>query len=274
MKTKDIQYLSLNQYAFPNKLRARWDLYESAIPKINIYKTGINNLKLKGNEDVLEVSCGDRNTLLNLRRSCHKGKLVGLEITNTMFKESLKRQINENLKPHIEFIVGSADNLLFTDASFNIILAFFMLYHMSDIQKTLREWKRVLKDDGQILIATGSKFNKPKHKIFKKMTESLIGKTIAPQLLSSFNLENTEEQLQNIFTIKDTFIYKGQIKIEKPELYMNAFNSTRDMYEPTPSDRDWEKAENAIRIEIEKEISQNGFFTDNVMRGFLICTKI
>lgn len=273
-KTKNLQHLSSSQYASADKLHARWDLYESAVPKIDIHQTGIDLLKLKGNEDVLEVGCGDGSILVNLRRKGHTGKLVGLEITDGMFRESVEAQEKENLKPAIKFIVGSADKLPFPDKSFDVVLAFFMLYHMPDIQKTLHEWKRVLKDDGKVLISTGSPLNKPKHKKFKKMVEALIGKTASPQFSSSFNLENAEEQLEGTFKIVNNFVYEGQIKIETAQPYLNAFNSIRDMYEPNPSDDDWERAENSVKAEVEKEIVQNGFFTDSVRRGFFICEKI
>lgn len=273
-KTKNLQYLSSSQYASADKLHARWDLYESVIPKIDIHQTGIDHLKLKGSESILEVGCGDGSILVNLRQGGHKGKLTGLEINDGMFRESIEMQKKENLQPPIEFIVGSADNLPFPDKSFDIVLAFFMLYHMPDIQKTLQEWKRILKDNGKVLISTGSPLNKPKHKKFKKMVETLIGKTASPQFSSSFNLENAEEQLTGVFKIVDKFVYEGQIKIEKAQPYLNAFNSIRDMYEPIPSDADWERAESSVKMEIDKEIDQNGFFTDNVRRGFFICEKV
>lgn len=272
MKTKDIQYLSSNQYNFADKLHARWDLYEAAIPKIDIHQIGIQYLCLKGTENILEVGCGDGSMLVNLRRVNHKGRLVGLEINDRIFCESVKAQQKENFQPPIEFIIGSADNLPFPDGSFDIILAFFMLYHMSDIQQVLREWKRVLKNNGKVLIATASTLNKPKHKVFKKVVEAM-SKTKAPQLVSSFNLENAEIQLGGIFEIADNYIYEGQIKINTPEPYLKAFTSARDMYEPVPLDADWNKAEKIVRTEIEKEIRQNGFFTDNVVRGFFICEK-
>ncbi|MGC9598968.1 MAG: class I SAM-dependent methyltransferase [Minisyncoccia bacterium] len=263
MKLKDIKYLSFNQYASADKFRARWDLYEFAVPKIDIHQVGIEHLGLKRDENILEVGCGDGSVLVNLRQAGHFGKLVGLEINENIFQESLGRQI--------EFIVGSADDLPFPDKSFDVILAFFMLYHMPDIQKTLKEWKRALKDNGKVLIATGSQLNKPKNKAFKKTVENLIGKTASPQFSSSFNLENAEEQLKDTFKIIDRFVYEGQIQLEKPEPYLHAFNSVRDMYEPVPSDADWKKIESMVRAEIEKEIAQNGFFVDNVRRGFLVC---
>lgn len=273
MKTRDIKHLSSSQYASADKLHARWSLYDFTVPKINMYQMGIDHLRLKGNEDILDVGCGDGAVLMNLRRDGHMGKLIGIEISRGMFQKSLESSAKEKLQPFVEFIVSSADDIPFPDKSFDIILAFFMLYHMSDVEKTLYEWKRVLKDNGKVLIATGSLFNKPKHKKFKKMVENLIGKTTSPQFNSSFNLENAEEQLEGIFKITDKFLYEGKIKLKNSEPYLNAFNSIRDMYEPIPSDDKWRTAESTIKTELEREIARRGFFTDDVKRGFFICEK-
>jgi ubiquinone/menaquinone biosynthesis C-methylase UbiE len=272
MQTTDTQGLSSSQYASADKLHARWNLYDSAVPKINIHQIGIDRLQLNGNESILEVGYGDGTILTNLRQHGHTGTLVGIEINDSVFREPADT-VQTNRIP-INFIVGSADNTPFPDESFDLILAYFMLYHMPDIRKTLQEWSRVLKQGGRVLIATSSQSNKPKHKAFKKMAESLIGKTAPPQFSSTFNLENAEQQLNGIFKITDKFIYNGEIRIKTADLYLAAFRSTRDMYEPLPSDEEWNNVERVVRDSIKKEIDENGFFADQVHRGFFVCHKI
>jgi len=50
-----------------------------------------------------------------------------------------------------------------------------------------------------------------------------------------------------------------------------ALDSVRDMFNPTPSFLQWDKVRNIIKAEIQKEIKENGYFTDAVKRGFFIC---
>ncbi|OJI09206.1 MAG: hypothetical protein COV08_01800 [Candidatus Vogelbacteria bacterium CG10_big_fil_rev_8_21_14_0_10_49_38] len=271
-KSKDIAHLSSKQYSSAEKLLARWNLYDYSIPKIDIYKTALKMLSLKGNEDIFEAGCGNGDVLLGLRRNGYTGRLVGMDINDKMFNEAKKIQKQENLRP-IEFKIGSADKLPFPDKSFDLIFAFFMLYHVPDINKTLIEWKRVLKDSGKILIATASSSNKPKHKIFKKLIEESVKETTSPQFSHFFNLENGEKQLAKVFKVTDKFIYKGKIKIKKPELYLKALDSIRDMFDPTIPISIWNKERNAIEAKIEKEIEKYGHFTDTVKRGFFICEK-
>lgn len=272
-KTKDFQHLYFNQYESADKLLARWNLYKYSVPKIDIYETGIDHLKLTGSENIFEVGCGEGNVLLNLRRHGHFGKLVGLEINENMFRDAIKVQETEKLSP-IDFIVGSADKLPFPDKSFDVVLAFFMLYHMPNVEKTLLEWRRILKDDGKILIATASSGNKPKHKSFKKIIEKFIGETSPPQFSHFFSLENGEEQLKNVFNVTDKFVYKGEIKLSESSPYLKALDSVKDMFDPTPSVEKWKEARSIVEQKVEREIEKEGYFTDDVERGFFICEKI
>lgn len=272
-KTQNFKHLYFNQYASADKLLARWNLYSYSIPRIDIYEVGINRLKLTGDENVFEVGCGNGNVLLKLRRRRHAGKLVGMEINENMFQDTIKIQEKENLSK-IDFVIGSADDLPFPDKSFDIIIAFFMLYHMPDVKRTLLEWNRILKNDGKVLIATASSKNKPKHKSFKKMIEKIVGETSPPQFSHFFSLENGEEQLRGVFNVIDKFIYKGEIKISDPRPYLKALDSVKDMFDPTPSFEKWEKARSIIKEEVQGEIEKEGYFTDVVKRGFFICKKV
>lgn len=269
-KTQDIQHLSTSQYSSVDKLLARWNLYAYSTPLIDIYKTGIERLQLKGDENIFEAGCGDGQVLLTLRKLGHRGDLVGLDINEGMFKDAIKSQSRDNLLP-IDFIVGSADKLPFADKSFDLILAFFMLYHVPDIHRTLEEWRRTLKKNGKILIATASSDNKPKHKQFKKIIERVAGESIPPQLSEIFNLENAANYLNKHFTIIDRFVYRGKIKIENPSLYLYALDSIKDLFDPVPSSVEWHKARGIIKEKIQNEIDENGCYTDIVKRGFFIC---
>lgn len=272
-KTKDFQHLYFNQYASADKLLARWNLYKYSVPKIDIYETGIDYLKLTGNENIFEVGCGNGNVLLNLRRHGHAGKLAGMEINGNMFQDTIKTQEKEKLS-NIDFMAGSADNLPFPDKSFDAIISFFMLYHMPDVKRTLLEWNRILKNDGKVLIATASSKNKPKHKLFKKMIEKIVRETSPPQFSHFFSLENGEEQLRDVFKVIDKFVYKGEIKLSESSPYLKSLDSVKDMFDPTPSVEKWKEARSIVEQKVEREIEKEGYFTDDVERGFFICEKI
>ena len=142
------------QYGTPKNLAARKSLRDFLVPRIDIHEKALDSLNLKGHESILDVGCGDGYVLYNLRQERnHKGRLVGIDMNAGMFEEINKFQKKTKL-PQIELIVGNAESLPFPDKSFDVVTAFFMLYHVSDLEKVLSEFKRVLKKDGKLLIAT------------------------------------------------------------------------------------------------------------------------
>lgn len=264
-KSHNTTHLSEIQYLDSDKLNSRWDLYNFCVPQLDIYHSGIQSLDLKGGENVLEVGCGDGGALVRLKRDGHIGKLVGTDIGKEIFRDNT-RDFSD-----ISFIHTSADDLPFEVDSFDVILAFFMLYHMPDIQKTLMEWKRVLRTDGRIVVATSSTMNRPKHKKYKKRVEEILGKKSPAQFSSSFNMENGKEQLEAIFEIVEERVFESEIQLYKSEPYLATLDSIRDMFQPVPSAIEWKQVRECIKEEVEKEIEEAGYFTDYVKRGYFIC---
>ena len=261
-KLQDSKYLSQNQYSTPDKLQARWKTHEFAFPKVDIYHHGIESLGLKGTESLLDVGCGDGSALRLLRSNGHKGRLAGVELNEKMGIRS----------ESIDYVVGSADALPFEANSFDAVLSFFMLYHMADIQRTLTEWTRVLSPNGKLLVSTMGANSQPKHNALKNAIGRLLGKSAPARFSAPFNLANAEEQLLRQFTIDARFAYEGEFKYPTPQPYVDAFNTIRDFFEPTPTDAEWEKALRFVERTAQDEIQKTGNFTDTFTRGYFICT--
>lgn len=267
------EYLSKNQYEDPTNLNLRRALFDFSVPKVSITDKGLNYLKLKGKENILELGCGEGKVLLALRRNNHKGRLVGIDVSKGMFANAKKFVREHGIKPKIEFMEGMADSLEFPDSSFDILLSFYMLYHMPGIQKTLVEWKRVLKPNGRILVATNSSENREKFHRFKKLIGKLTRSQSPPNFSSRFSLENGQKKLEKSFKIIDSFTYEGRVILHEPQPYLNAMESYRQVFNPVPSTKAWEKAITAIKGMIEKEIKIKGYFVDKAKTGFFICSK-
>ena len=268
------EILAKRQYNDPTNLYLRRALFTNSVPKISIHEKALEYLKLDGHENILEVGCGDGKFLLQLRKEhSHAGRLVGLDLSKGMFAKTKKLMIKETLGPGIEFIEGSAGHLDFPDKSFEVILSFYMLYHMTDIEKTLHELERVLKNNGQVLIATNSSKNRERLHDFKKTIGKLTGSKAAPNFSSRFNLENGEKQLEKVFDISGSYVYKGKVNISESKSYLDALESYRSVFEPVPSDVGWKNALDKIKYSIEKEIGLKGRFVDNAKTGFFICRK-
>lgn len=257
-KIQDKTFLANSQYQTGDNLKNRWNLYNFAVPKVDLYQVAIDKLKLTGHEDILDVGCGSGELLTALKSRNHQGRLVGSDISSTIFSAK-----------GIEFHQASADQLPFADNSFDLIFSFFMLYHLPDKQKTLKEWSRVLKPNGTLVIATSSAKNKLKHKKFKKRMAKVLGAEVVT-FSESFNLENAEDQFRSYFSISSSYIYEGEIRLTKPEAVIKSLNSIRDTISPQPTDAGWNTAIKEIKELIQEEISTQGYYSDNVKRGFFI----
>ena len=265
-KVDDVSYLSHVQYADLTNLNSRWKLYDSVLPKVNIHGEGISSLDLSGIEDILEVGCGAAENLTGLRQRGHKGKLIGCDINPVLFEKAAK-------DPSLQFYTNSADALPFEANSFDAILAYFMLYHLPDVSKTLEEWNRVLKPDGRIVVSTFSSNNLPKHKRFKQQIANYLQCTPSPQFSSKFNFENAESVLTEHFTIHQTKLYLGRVVLSNPEPYLEFLDTINDFFDPAPPEEQWKIAKALVKSELEKEIELTGTYVDQVKRGLFICTK-
>lgn len=108
---------------------------------------------LPGNNDfsVLDIGCGAGHGS-NLLSKKYK-HVCGVDIS-----EDAIRYAKENWSQgNIEFKVGSALEIPFTDNYFDVVAAFEVFEHLDDWRKFLSEIKRVLKPGGMVYISTPNK---------------------------------------------------------------------------------------------------------------------
>ncbi len=272
-KITDAHHLNTVQYATADKLLARRGIYQYCQPPLDVKGEIIKTLKLNGEEAILDVGCGDGDMLVRLcQQQQHRGRLVGLDPSNGMIAAA-KTRARSAAKGQIEFLVGRTEQLPFADASFDVVLGLFMLYHVPDIPAALREWQRVLKPGGVAVAATSSASHLPKIITFKQMIGDLLHTQPPPLFSVTFNLENGEHKLAAVFREVATYRFTGELRLDHATPYLAQLDSAHDMYEPVPSPEDWSRALAAAQSKIEAEIAVRGVFTDTVCRGFFIARR-
>ena len=116
----------------------------------SLSRWGISHLDIKKEDIILDIGCGSG---ANLARFLEKSeKVCGIDYSQLAVEKSamLNQQAIDEGK--CEIVQASVSNMPYDDESFDIITAFETVYFWPDIGNDLKETRRVLKDDGIILI--------------------------------------------------------------------------------------------------------------------------
>ena len=136
----------------------------------------LDALSLSPSADVLEVGAGQGRLLHFLSRRGHSGRLVGLDP-----------------QPGAGVQIGSAEDLPFPTASFDVVLMVRMLSHCADPLQALTEARRVLRPGGTIVIA-------------------VQGKTHLQSLMGGVPARGAEDDVQDILQNSDLTLERHDIR--------------------------------------------------------------
>jgi ubiquinone/menaquinone biosynthesis C-methylase UbiE len=100
-------------------------------------------------KDVIEVGCGRGGGANYLYRYHKPSSYKGLDIADKAIEFCKTRYTGENLS----FIAGNAEKLPFPDQSFDVVINVESSHTYSSVNKFLTEVRRVLKEDGVLLLA-------------------------------------------------------------------------------------------------------------------------
>ncbi len=123
--------------------------------------------KIRPDSLVLDVGCGTGNNTLLFTKAT-KTRVVGVDLSQGMLDKA-----KEKLQ-YASFIHCPADRLSFKDGAFDMVYLTEVIHHLSDVESTIKETFRVLKESGTTCIVTQS------HKQIKgRMTSRFFPATIA-----------------------------------------------------------------------------------------------
>lgn len=115
--------------------------------KIALAKKLLNAIKFK---NCLDVGCASGFMVSEIAKLNPKAKYFGIDIYEKVIKHARKTY------PNIKFEVASASKIPFADNSFDLILFYETIEHVEDPQICLKEIKRVLKEQGHLILTMDS----------------------------------------------------------------------------------------------------------------------
>ncbi len=137
-------------------------------------------VRLASRESVLEVGCGDGLITREMAEIC-RGRVMGVDIDPQMV------QIAKEAPGRVEFQIADAHSLPFEKKSFDLVTAHWVMLWLEHPQKALKEFHRVLKPDGTLLLACepdyGGRIVYPREAELKEeLIEALVAEGADPMI--------------------------------------------------------------------------------------------
>lgn len=193
------------QYATAKKLHQRISIHE----KYSRNKQGfgpwiVSQYRLVPGMAVLELGCGTG--------SMWRGVTLpeGCRMTLTDFSEGMLETARSNTGhwTGVSYRQVDAQDIPFEDNSFDVVIANMMLYHVPDIQRALREIRRVLRPDGEFYAATYGE-----HGVVEAVADML---DVRLEGNHRFTLQNGADQLKQVFGEVQRTFYDDALDVTDP----------------------------------------------------------
>jgi len=120
----------------------------------------IARLKLRGDEHILDVGCGDGKVTAEIARAVPRGFVIGIDASAEMIGFA-RKTFPPSKSPNLKFQICDARkiNAAITGSPFDIIFSNAALHWVDDHQAILRGMASVLKPGGRLIVSCGGKGN-------------------------------------------------------------------------------------------------------------------
>ena len=199
------------QYKTADKLNTRISIHS----KYSTNKQGFGNwitsqYQIRNGMSVLELGCGTGEMWV------HHGEIINRcsRFVLSDFSEGMLNKAKELLhgQTGIEYRTVDIQSIPFAEQTFDVVIANMMLYHVPDLQKGLREARRVLKTDGTFYCATYGE-----NGMMAYICSLFAEYPVQNHVNGSFTLQNGEKQLKTVFSDVRRLLYRDSLEVTDAE---------------------------------------------------------
>jgi SAM-dependent methyltransferase len=177
------------QYRGTANLEARIAIHERfSTNKVGLPRWLFAQMALPAQANVLEVGCGVGSLWSANRELIPLGWQMTLSDRSPAMVQEAARRIGAN--PQFTFATADVAALPYADASFDAVIAHFMLYHVPDLPRAFWEIHRVLRPRGAFFAATNGPRHMGEAREFAAQAGLIAPETVAVGDAAGFNLEN------------------------------------------------------------------------------------
>jgi ubiquinone/menaquinone biosynthesis C-methylase UbiE len=264
-QSTDPTYLRETQYANSSNLGARIRIHE-------LYSTNKYDL-MRWSFDLLMAVVGSTAKILEV--GAGRGDLWSKnadrllpewQVTLTDFSQGMLDDAQKHLgaaADHFTWQTANAQELPFEDQSLDAVLAHFMLYHVPDREKAIREFRRVLKPNGVLLACTlgESHMNQLNEAIHRAFPDTYTKPVRGVQ--GNFSLENGADQIRTAFNNIVMIPYVCDLQVEDAEPVVDYARSAIH-------GGDTEEGYALLREAVKQEIAEKGHFFVSKSTGMFV----
>lgn len=198
----------------------------------------LDNAPKNGSMKVLDVGCGPGFFPIILGEEGHK--VTGIDITENMISCA-----KSNVEAHgqrAELLTMDCQNLLFEDNTFDMVICRNITWTLDDPKKAYREWKRVLKQGGKVLIFDACwyryLYDEELAKVYRE-NEEKVKEKYGRKIHAHANPQKGDELSRQLFM-------SDKIRPLWDLEYLISLGFTKVFAEPDITDRVWDKMEKEI----------------------------
>lgn len=182
MRSNDSDYVR-EQYASEEGLAARAALYLHGPEGSDARDAVVDELRRRTPASILEVGCGWGELAARIEHEIGVG-VTAIDLSPRMVELARERGVHA--------CIGDVERLTFADATFDAVVAAWMLYHVPDLDRALAEIARVLTPGGVLVAVTNGAAD-------LEELWNLVGRDLSFRELT-FRAENGEAYLRRHFT--------------------------------------------------------------------------
>lgn len=188
------------QYRDGRNLEARIRLHERfSTNPVGLHPWLLAQIDLPSQASVLELGCGVGSFWAANGDRIPPGWRVTLtDLSPGMVSEAERRLGGK--RPGFTFATADAEALPFPDATFDAVFAHFMLYHIDDRPRAIREMARVLRPGGRLYAGTNGTRHMHEARLLAMQAGLMLPAEVAAGDAVAFSLENGADQLRMAFT--------------------------------------------------------------------------
>lgn len=251
------------QYADDRNLRARQRLWQRQVPPFDIVGWTLEQAGVAAGSTVLDVGCGNGWYLRELK--ARQARAVGCDLSLGMLRSA---------SPERALINADVTRLPFPRATFDIVLAPHMLYHVNDRAAAAHELRRVLRPGGVCIVVTNGAGHM---RSLRELVEATAGQgrpgwEMRTPSTHAFSLDNGGAQLRVAFDSVRCVRPQDVVPVTLTDASIAAdyVASVADHYQHQV-ERPWSELVADVGREVQRIIDTEGAFTVVGEAGAFIC---